>query len=478
MSDFVGRTSEIKLILGSLRKDRGVLNVVRGRRRIGKTRLIKQLPEADRATTLYYLTSAPPSQSITDKEERDLYAAQVKQVFNLAYQPPAQSWRELFLFIADQCKGKKVILAIDEINWLARKSRTFLSEFHTLWETCFSQKKNFMLIVAGSLSSWIKDNFVMHQGYVGRVSKDIVLKELSLQDSAAFFGSRLQRLSSYEVIKQLCTTGGVPRYLEEIDPRKSADANIKELFFSPSGMLFGEFDKIFNDLFSNKNSFYRRILETIAGSSRLLTTSELARKMRLTQSGRFTDALDVLCDAGFLVTNKIWDTSGKKLSTKHILRISDSYTAFYFRAIAPNLGKISDESPLPKALPSLIGLQFENLIQNNQSILLDALNIKPADVIYQGPHYQSKTQKRAGCQVDHLIHTRQNNLYICEAKLYAGMIERSIIQEVQQKLDRLVQPRGTSFRPVLIHANQVSESVIESDFFDEIIDLGTYIPTP
>ena len=139
MASFVGRKAQIKSLLDSFRSDKGVLNVIRGRRRIGKTRLIRQLAQVDKSITFYYLTSAPPDKKVTDAQELAMYGAQVKTVFKLSYNPPAGSWRELFLFICDQCKGTKIVLAIDEVNWLARKSKTFLSEFHTLWETSFSQ---------------------------------------------------------------------------------------------------------------------------------------------------------------------------------------------------------------------------------------------------------------------------------------------------------------------------------------------------
>ena len=115
---FAGRKKEIKRLLGSFKRDKGTLCVLRGRRRIGKTRLIKELPNNGKNLTLRYLTSAPPQLGISDDHERKLYAEQVKAEFGLSYMPPHNSWRELFSFVADACIEQRTVLAIDEVNWL------------------------------------------------------------------------------------------------------------------------------------------------------------------------------------------------------------------------------------------------------------------------------------------------------------------------------------------------------------------------
>lgn len=443
--------------------------------------MIRQLAQVDKTIDFHYLTSSPPDKELSDKQERATYAKQVKAVFELNFEPPASTWRELFTFIGEQIKRnegkKKIVLAIDEINWLATKSKTFLSEFHTLWETQFSQIDCFMLIVSGSLSSWLEKHFIMHQGYVGRISKDIVLKEMPLKDIAQFFAERRSRLSNYEIIKHLCTIGGVPRYMEEIDVRKDAQTNITELFFNPSGMLYREFDTMFNDLYSEQNKFYQTILRTIATSYQRLTPGELAKKMKLTYSGRFSTAIKVLHETGFIALHPIWSTSTKTLSSKYVLSIGDCYTAFYFRAVDKYKATIKLAPKVPQHLPSIIGLQFENLVYNNATEVIKALGIRIEDVVFQGAHYQSQTQKTQGCQIDYLIHTRQNTVYVCELKFYAGEIGVEVIDEMEQKLQRLVQSKGVSFRPVLIHVNKVSERVVLSEYFDSILDLGSLLNT-
>ena len=161
----------------------------------------------------------------------------------------------------------------------------------------------------------------------------------------------------------------------------------------------------------------------------------------------------------------------KKIGKKYILRLSDNYTAFYFRSIikAKGRGLVAIESP--KNLASLLGLQFENLTHNNIGFILNRLSIESKEVIFAGSYLQTSTTKRQGCQIDLLIQTK-NRVYVCECKLHNCEIKKSCIAEVETKIALLIKPRGTSFHPVLIHANQVSERVIEEDYFSAIIDLG------
>ena len=473
---FAGRKKEIQLLLGSFNRNKGSLCVLRGRRRIGKTRLIKELPshiskEAGKGVILRYLTSAPPELKVTDDQERRLYAEQIKAEFSLSYMPPHSTWRELFSFLGDACSEKKTILAIDEVNWLATRSPDFVAVLFELWERQYSQKPQFMLLLSGSLASWMKENILMNKGFVGRVSISITLRELVLKDMSEFFGSRLSKTPGIDVIKMLSALGGVPRYLEELDLKQTAETNLERIAFNEAGMLHDEFEKLFYDLFSKENKFYRRILETVAESSALLSPKELAHKMGLTYSGRYTSAIKVLTEVGFLRQQSTWNLSTKKSGAKSVVRLNDNYTAFYFRAIQKNKLRPGSTGGKPKNLASLLGLQFENLAFNNRQFIFEQLNINPADVLFAGPYFQTTTAKRKGCQIDLLIQLR-NRVYICECKLSTSEIPGSVISEVSDKISKLSNPKGVSFHPVLIHANIVAESVYEEDYFDAIIDMS------
>lgn len=468
---FAGRKKEIDKIINSFNKTKGTLNVIRGRCRIGKTRLIKELPLQRKGIVLRYLTSSPPNPDVSDDDERKLYAEQVKSEFSLSYMPPHNTWRELFSFVADMCSQKRTILAIDEINWLATKSPSIVNVIWEIWENKFTQKSEFMLILSGSLSSWIEKNIIMNKGFVGRVSVSIHLKELKLEDLPTFFGAGIKKLPRFDLIKLLSAMGAVPRYLEEIDTSKTAEVNLDRLAFDKSGFLFDEFEKMFQDLFSKENKFYRNILEVIGNADRLLEPRALAEEMKLTYSGRHSDALKVLEEVGFIRKQYTWNIKSKKLGTKGVLRLCDNYTAFYFRAILKSKSAGLINAGAPKNLPSLLGLQFENLVHNNVGFILSKLAINPKDVVFADYYTQTATTRRKGCQVDLLIQTK-NRIYVCECKLYTNEIGAEIINEVRSKIDKLPKLTGVTYHPVLIHANLVSDKVLDDDYFSEIIDLS------
>ena len=117
----------------------------------------------------------------------------------------------------------------------------------------------------------------------------------------------------------------------------------------------------------------------------------------------------------------------------------------------------------------MMGFQFENLVINNRQALLKLLHIPAEEVLYDNPFFQRRTAVQAGCQIDYLVHTRFNMLYVCEIKFTKREIKTDVIREVQEKIDKMKLPQYFSYRPVLIHVNGVSEEVEESEFFSHII---------
>lgn len=107
---------------------------------------------------------------------------------------------------------------------------------------------------------------------------------------------------------------------------------------------------------------------------------------------------------------------------------------------------------------------------NNRKSIHNILGID--GIISENPFFQKKTRNSAGCQIDYMIQTKFNTLYICEIKFSKDKIGHSIIQEVQKKIDALNRPKGFSCRPVLIHVNDVSDDVMDSGYFSHIIDFG------
>ena len=167
-----------------------------------------------------------------------------------------------------------------------------------------------------------------------------------------------------------------------------------------------------------------------------------------------------------------------KTSKLSRFRISDNYLRFYFKYILPNKDRIHRNALENVSLTLLpqwevtMGLQFENLVLRNRQKIHNILGINPEEIVYDNPFFQRKTTRQKGCQIDYLIQTRFNTLYICEIKFSRNPVKSAVIKEVQQKIDRLTIPRNFSCRSVLIHVNGVDESVLERQFFSNIIDFS------
>ena len=209
-----------------------------------------------------------------------------------------------------------------------------------------------------------------------------------------------------------------------------------------------------------------------------LEFSGICKALNMQQSGRISEYLNELSLAGFVKREYIWKVKTGKESSLSKYRLSDNYLRFFLKYIDKNTKKINNNdfvfttlSALP-AWQSILGLQFENLVLNNRKLLYKALNIEEHDVISANHFFQKQGNNKKGCDIDFLIQTKYQSLYVCEIKFRNKPIGMSIIPEVQHKIENLIRPKGFSCRPVLIHVNNVTEQVMEEDYFSNIIDFG------
>lgn len=123
----------------------------------------------------------------------------------------------------------------------------------------------------------------------------------------------------------------------------------------------------------------------------------------------------------------------------------------------------------------MMGFQFEKLILANRKYIWQQLGINTEDIVAENPFLQHKTTRQAGCQIDYLIQTRFSTLYVCEIKFSKHPVPVTVIDDVQQKIDRLKKPKGLSCRPILIHVNGIHSDIEDEDYFSDIIDFSKLI---
>jgi hypothetical protein len=472
MTHFVGRKRELEILHGLTRKQSGSLVVLKGRRRIGKSRLIQEFGKKYKT---YIFSGIPPTSDTTKESQINEFVRQMKEKFNLP-NISFSDWGDVFLFLADKVKNGQKIVVFDEISWIGFKDSDFLGKLKNAWDLHFKKNDKLILILCGSVSAWIERNILRSTGFVGRISSTITLEELTLSECNEFWGSQGNQVSSYEKFKILAVTGGIPKYLEEIRPELTAEQNIKNLCFIKEGYLFNEFDQIFSDIFLTRSDFYQKALETLV--SRYLEANKICEEIGYDLNNVTSDYFDELIQAGFIRRDYTWHLKTNKASKLSHYRLKDNYIRFYLKYILPNRHKINGGAFNNKtmgAMPgwnSIMGLQFENLVLNNRKRIWDILQITPDEIVWDNPFFQNKTVRQHGCQIDYLIQTKYSNLYVCEIKFYQSEVKSDVIGEAKEKIKNLQLPRGFSCRPILIHVNGVHEEVFDSGYFSEIIDFG------
>ncbi len=471
---FVGREPEMARLKGLLSSRSANLIVVRGRRRIGKSRL---LAEFGKEIKSYFFSGNPPTTKATAQSQREVFVGQLERIGIPGIKP--DDWGNIFWHLSKHTPKGKVLIVFDEISWMGGKDPEFLGHLKTAWDLYFSKNPHLILALCGSISSWIEKNILSNTGFLGRIIIDLVLDELPLQSCNAFWHPKENRITAYEKFKILSVTGGVPFYLERIQPNLSAEQNIRDLCFTKGGLLVREFDEIFSDLFSRRKSSHKELVSCLASGPKEL--SQICKELGKSQGGLYSRYLDELVKAGFVRRDFTWDLKSGKSGKLSRYRLSDNYLRFYLNYVAPNRvkieqGKVSDS--MPNNLPgweTAMGLQFENLVTHNYRALWNMLNIPLEEIVIDGPFFQSPTAKQQGCQIDYLIQTRFHTLYLCEVKFKKDPVGKKILQEMEEKRKRLKIPRYFSVRPVLIHVNGVEDSVLEENYFDKIIDFSQLI---
>lgn len=470
-AQFIGRRVEMERLEGLLSKNSASLIVVRGRRRIGKSRL---LAEFGKEVKSFFFSGNPPVDKTTAQSQRDVFAQQLERVGIFGIKP--DNWGNLFWHLSKHTEKGRILIVFDEISWMGGKDPHFLGQLKTSWDMYFSKNPHIIIALCGSISSWIEKNILSSTGFLGRITIDLILEELLLQSCNAFWRPKETRVTAYEKFKFLSITGGVPLYLEQIRPELSAEQNIRNLCFTKGSLLVREFNEIFSDLFSRSKTNQKEIVTCLANGPKELT--QICKELGKSQGGLYSKYLDELIKAGFVKRDFTWYLKSGKEGKLSYYRLSDNYLRFYLKYIAPNRSKIEKgniSASMLNNLPgweSIMGLQFENLVIHNCKTLWNILNISVEEIVWEGPFFQSSTLRQPGCQIDYMIQTRFHSLYICEIKFLKNPVGKQIIEEMEKKRERLKVPRHFSIRPVLIHVNGIEDSVLDERYFDKIVDFG------
>lgn len=476
---YIGREKVLAQLRSLEYKTTASLVVIKGRRRIGKSRLAE---EFGLNKIFLAFTGYPPAENATSEDQLAVFAEQLCRNFNLSSRT-FSTWSDAFYALGEcienHAKGNPTVVLLDEISWMAHNSPKFLGQLKIWWDLTGSKMSNLILILCGSISSWIEENILKSTGFFGRISLEIHLLPLTIPECSQFLQENKIKGSAYEIYKILAVTGGVPWYLEQITSNKLADRHIMDLCFKPNGLFVHEFSRIFHDLFGSHDHIYKKILSILNNGMR--TQAELRDELKYPRSGTLSKHLRNLILSGFVTAHYQWAFKTGVKARQSIYRLSDQYIRFFLKYIEPNLPSIQqgffdaeDLITLP-GWESIMGLQIESLLLHNRALLLKSLDIRGQDVVADNPYFQKTTSRKKGCQIDYLIQTSQRNLFVCEFKFNRREIGREIITSMKEKIKALSTPTGYAKIPVLFHLGDVAESVYAEKFFYRIVDIRDYV---
>ena len=470
---FVGRERELESLRALLGKSTASLVACRGRRRIGKSTLFKEFARQEKLGFIS-IEGLGPRKGQTDADQLRNFGERLAEQTHGKVKIP-RSWPEAFTLLSKRIprRGRQLVL-LDEISWMGRHEPDFPGYLKNGWDDELKHHDNLILVICGSVSSWVRRNLLDSATFGGRFSRDIVLRELPLAQCAAFWRERRADLSSRELLDVLSVTGGVPRYLEEVDPTLSAAENIRLLCFTPDGPLFKDFSAMFGEVFGETVRVKGDALRALADGP--LSLNDIAAALGVERGGSLGASLDELVEAGFVAKDEVLNPRTWKASRLVRYRLCDNYARFYLKYIEPHYADIKSgrfEFESLTELPgwqTIMGFQFENLVLNRVLDFREQLHLAGVSIRSAAPY---RTTGANGVQVDLLIQT-DDVMFVIEIKR-RKQIKASIVDEVKEKIAKIRRPKHISIRKGLIYDGELAPAIKRTGYFDALVDVGTVI---
>lgn len=331
-SKIIGRHYEQDVLGECVASDKAEFVAVYGRRRVGKTYLIKQYFQEGfdfYASGIYNISNRDQLESF--RTQLEYYSGQtVKKLRNWF-----DAFNALRQYLSPRMQQGKVIVFIDELPWMDAHKSNFIRALEAFWNMWGADQPNLKLIVCGSATTWMTNKLLGDKGGLhNRVTRRINLHPFTLAETVAYLISQQIEWSRLEILDCYMVMGGTPFYLSMLRRSESLQQNIDRLFFGEDAELRDEYDFLFRSLFKDAVG-YKRIIETIAGKVKGLTRKELTEQLKIESNGRLTEILDNLCKCDFL---RSYSSFGKK-DREVLYQLSDLYCLFYLRFVKDYRGR-------------------------------------------------------------------------------------------------------------------------------------------
>lgn len=432
MEKIIGREIEQKQLKNIIESNDAELLAIYGRRRIGKTYLIRNAYEKQLIFELSGVHNA------TLKQQLELFGNAMSRATGFPIASPS-NWSQAFTllieYIKPLIKKEKKVIFIDEFPWLHTPRSGFMQAFENFWNTWASKEKNLVVVICGSAAVWMIKNIIYNKGGLhNRVTRKIRLMPFTLGESEEFLKERKIILDRYQLIQLYMVMGGVPQYLKMIERGESSMLAIDRICFTKDGFLNDEFKNLFNSLFDDA-VIHMNIIKALAKKGKGLTRNEIIETCKLKSGGGTSQILDELAESGFI---GIFTPYGK-MAKDSVYKLVDEYALFYTKFIEQ--GKLKGAGSWAKyavtpSWTSWSGYAFENICLKHIAQLKNALGI--ASVYTENYMWRYTPQKdEIGAQIDLLIDRQDMCINLCEMKFSNTEFEitKSYAKELQTKMN-------------------------------------------
>ena len=416
----IGREVEIKYLQSLKSEEEPQFIAVYGRRRIGKTYLIRE--SFGYEFTFQHTGISVDGKKSSESQRQEQLNKFAESLSEAGYdcEKRLSSWAEAFNGLKEvikRSKERKKVIFIDELSWMDTKDSGLISELEHFWNGWVTarKEKDVILIVCASATYWIMEKIVNDKGgFHNRLTGHIHLKPFTLKECEEYLKTRRIQFNRHQIIQCYMIMGGVPYYWSLLKKGKSLPQNIDALFFEENAPLQKEYDNLYRALFKKPDQ-YIRIIEALSSENKGISREDISKKTGIASSGEFTKKLKELEDCGFI--RKYIPVGYKERNA--IYQLIDNYTLFYLRflknhAFDENYWQTQNNSPTINAWS---GVAFERVCLEHVPQIKVALGI--AGVHTEVNAWNCKADKERGLQgsqIDLLIVRNDQIINVCEMK--------------------------------------------------------------
>lgn len=411
----IGRNQEKATFNHCLESSESKLIAVYGRRRVGKTFLVRQYFQSKIKFEVAGLHNG---------DLRDQLAHFASTLFKYGWQEAAYwvpaSWKQAFdmleRYISSIKGNQKKVIFLDELPWFDTPKSRFLMAFESFWNSFCTKRNDIICVICGSAASWmIKKVLKSKGGLHNRVAEKIRLSPFNLHETELFLKEKGIRWSRYDIAQLYLTTGGIPYYLDAVRKGESVAQFVDRACFDKDGILAEEYKVLFSSLFDDSDIHYQ-IVEALDSRKQGLSRNEIIEKTELASGGTLTAALNELEESGFI--EQIIPYGANK--TKALYKLVDNFVIFhlkFMKKLSPRSTRKWTAAVQTPSWAGWSGLAFERLCFAHIQQIKKALRLEAVECVIAP---WRKQDDDAGTQIDLLIDRADRVVNVCEIKFAKG----------------------------------------------------------